>query len=101
MAVEIDADTRPVQSDGDLFDMGRLSRAVVTSDHDAAIEGETSQYGERCRPVEQVIRIQFGNMLVPCGKCRNLHIRVDVKQLANGNLFVGQADQSRLGKGNL
>ncbi|MCY1309111.1 hypothetical protein D9M70_591720 [compost metagenome] len=45
MAVEIDTDTRPVETGCDLFDMGRFTRSVITGNHHAAIIGKTCENG--------------------------------------------------------
>ena len=64
MAVEVDAHARPVKTRGDLLDMGRLAGAVITGDHHPAVEGEARQDRESRVPVEQIVRIEIGNVFV-------------------------------------
>src|SRR5271167_2344806 len=40
MAVEVDAHARPVEARGDLLDMRRLARAMITRNHHPAVESE-------------------------------------------------------------
>ncbi len=54
MAVEVDAEARPVEARRDLLDMGRLAGAVIALDHDAAVEGEAREDRHRRVLVEQV-----------------------------------------------
>src|SRR3546814_14473958 len=37
VAVQVDADARPVEAGGDLLDVGRLPGAVIAPDHDAPV----------------------------------------------------------------
>ena len=64
MAVEIDAHARPVEPGRHLLDMGRFAGAVIALDHHPAVVFEAGQDGERHIPVEQIIRIDIGHVLV-------------------------------------
>ena len=75
VAVEVDADARPVEAGRDLLDMGRLAGAVIARDHDAAVVGEAGEDRERRVPVEQVVRIEIRHVVVrlrnrPAPPCR-------------------------------
>ena len=43
MRIKVDADARPFQARGNLFDMRRLSGAVITLNHHTAVKGKTSK----------------------------------------------------------
>src|SRR5207249_2535154 len=64
MAVEVDAYAGPVEPRRNLLDVGRLAGAVVTRDDDAAVARKARQDRERGRPVEAVILIDIGHMIV-------------------------------------
>ena len=91
VAVEVDAHAGPVEPRRDLLDMGRLAGAVIAGDHDAAVLGEAGEDGERGRPVEAVIGIDVGHVLVGLGIGRHFHVAVDAEHLADRHLHVGQA----------
>ena len=91
MAVEIDAHARPVEPRGDLLDMGRFAGAVIAGDDDAAVVGKAGEDGERRRPVEPVVGVEVGHMLVRLGIGRNFHVAVDAEHLPDRNLHVRQA----------
>ena len=54
VAVEVDADARPVESGGDLFDVGRLAGSVVPLDDDASVKHKSGEDGKGCVWVEDV-----------------------------------------------
>jgi hypothetical protein len=83
MAVEVDAHARPVQPRRNLLDMGRFAGAVVARHHHAAVVGEPGQNGERGIAIEQVIRIQVGDIGVPLLVGRNGDVRIDAKHFAH------------------
>ena len=90
VAVEVDAHARPVEARGDLLDMCRLARAVITRDHHPAVEGEARQDRERRVPVEQIVRIEIGNVFVAPRIARDLHIGIDAESLSHRYAGVGQ-----------
>ncbi len=98
VAVEIDADQRPVQAGGDLFDMGRLAGAVKALDHHPAIEGETGADGKGRLRVEAVGVVDVRHVAVALREGRHLHVRIDAEHLADGDLGVGNVGQKRIGK---
>src|SRR3546814_16895200 len=55
VAVQVDADARPVEAGGDLLDVGRLAGAVIALDHDAAVMREAGEDRERGVAVEAEI----------------------------------------------
>ena len=97
VAVEVDADARPVEAGGDLLDVRRLAGAVVALDHHAAVVLEAGENGERHFPVEQIVRIQIGHVLVGLGKRRHLEVGVDPEHLAHRKLHVGKIDRLAFG----
>lgn len=84
MAVEVDPYAGPVEARGDLFDVGRLARAVIAADEHTAVAREAGEDGERRVPVEQIVGIEVGNMLLDRRVSRDFEIAVDPKDLANG-----------------
>ena len=83
VAVEVDADARPVEAGGDLLDVGRLAGAVVARHHDAAVVGKAREDGERGLAVEQVVRVEVRNMLRGLGVGGNLHVRCRSRKAAS------------------
>ena len=90
VAVEVDAHAGPVEPRRHLLDMGRLAGAVIAGDHDAAVEGEAGENGERRLAVEQIVRIEIRHVLVGLRIGRRLHVRIDAEDLAHGNAGVGK-----------
>ena len=88
MAVEIDADQRPVEPGGDLLDMGRFAGAVIALDHDPAVEGETGE-DRQCRIVIKAIGVVvIGDVFACLAERRDLQIAIDAKGLADRNRNV-------------
>ena len=81
MAVEVDAHAGPVEPGGDLLDMGRLAGAVVARHHDAAVEGEAGENGQRRLLVEQIVRIEVGNVLRRRGIGRHDHLGFEAERI--------------------
>ena len=82
MAVQVDADTGPVEPRGDLFDMGRFAGAVIALHHDPAVVRKAGQ-NRACRVgVETICLIQRRHMNGVFRECRNLHVGVDSENLA-------------------
>src|SRR3546814_6957147 len=71
MRVEVDADARPFQPRGDLLDMRRLAGAVIALHHDAAVELEAREDGERRVAVEDIGRVEVGYALVGLAERRD------------------------------
>ena len=90
VAVEIDAHARPIEPRRHLLDMGRLAGAVIAGDDDAAVLGEAGENRERGRPVETVIGVDVGHVLVGLGIGRHFHVAVDAELLADRHFHVGQ-----------
>ena len=63
VAVEIDADARPVQAGGDLLDMGRLAGAMIAGDHDAPVVGKAGEDRERGLAIEDVVLVEVGDLV--------------------------------------
>ena len=83
VAVEVDAHTRPVQPRGDLLDVSGFACAMIAGDHDAAVEGEAGEDGERRRAVEQILGIEIRDVFIRRGKRGNLHVRINAEGLAH------------------
>ncbi len=83
MTVEIDADQRPVEARGDLFDMGGFARAVIALHHDAAVEGETGENGKGGVAIEQIVRIDLGHVVGVFFIAFDNHVAVDPEQIAH------------------
>ncbi len=97
VAVEVDADARPVEARRDLLDVRRLAGAVVALDHHAAVVLEAGEDGERHVAVEQIVGIEVGNVLVRLGEGRHLEIGVDAEHLPHRKLHVRKTGQLGFG----
>ena len=85
VAVQVDADARPVEARGDLFDVGRLTCTMVALHHDAAVVGETSENGQRRIRIEPVGVVHVRHMIVHFAERRHFHVRFDTEDLAYRN----------------
>ena len=90
VAVEVDAHAGPIEPGRHLLDMGRLAGAVIAGDDDAAVLGEAGENGKRGRPVEAVIGVEFGHVLVGFRVGRHFHVAIDAELLTDRHLHVGQ-----------
>jgi hypothetical protein len=88
VAVEVDAHARPVEAGGDLLDVGRLAGAVIAGDHHAAVAREAGENGERRLAVEDVVRVEVGDVLLGLRVGGHLEVRVDAEDLAYRHLHV-------------
>jgi hypothetical protein len=98
VGIEVDADARPLQARRHLLDVGRLARAVIALDHDAAIEGEARQDRQRGVRIEDVALVEIGNALVRLGKGGDLHVDVDAEQVAHADLAIGRSKTGGSGR---
>ena len=73
-----------------LLDMGGLAGAVIAGDDDAAVLGEAGENRERGRPVEPVIGVDVGHVLIRLGISRHFHVAVDAENLTDRHFHVGQ-----------
>ena len=89
VAVQVDADARPVEARGDLLDMGRLAGAVIALDHDPAVVREAGQNGQCGLVIEEVVLIHFRHVFPDFRKGGNLQFRIDAENLPDRNLHVG------------
>ena len=64
VAVEIDADTGPVEPGRHLLDVGRFAGTVIALDHDAAVVLEAGQDGERHLLAEHIVVVDVGDVIV-------------------------------------
>ena len=90
---------RPVEPGGHLLDVRRLAGAVVALDHHAPVVLEAGEDGERHLPVEHVVVVDVGHVVVGLGVGGHLEVGIDAEQLAHGHFHVGQAGTPRLGLG--
>ncbi len=93
VAVEIDADARPVEPRRHLLDVGRLAGAVIALDEDAAVVGEAGEDGERGVVIEAIGLVERRDMVVGPAERRNLHVAVQAEGLPHGNGDVGPVDR--------
>src|SRR5579863_4587494 len=91
MAVEIDADERPIEPRGHLLDMGRFAGAVVAGDHHPPVAREAGEDRQSRLAVEQIVGIEIGHMLVRRGIGRRLYIGIDAEQLSDRHMDIGDA----------
>ena len=81
VAVEVDADQRPVEARGDLLDVRRLAGAVIALDHHAAIVLEARQDRPRGLRIEAVGRVEIRHIGRLLGERRHLPVEVDPEGL--------------------
>ena len=93
VAVQVDADARPVQPGRHLLDMRGLAGAVIALDQDAPVEGEAGDDRQRRLKVELVGVVDIRHVLGPHGECRHLDVAVDAKHLARRDFCVRQVDR--------
>src|SRR5262249_15698115 len=92
MAVEIDADQRPIQPRRHLLDMGGFAGTVIAADHHPSIEGETGEDCERRVVIEAVGIVKIGDVLARLAKGGNLEGTGDPEGLAKGGRNVGRIE---------
>ena len=90
VAVQVDAQTGPVEAGGDLLDVCALAGAVVALDHDAAVMREAGKDGERGFAVEAVGGVDIGHVLGAVAEGGDRQVCIDLEQLARGYGGVGQ-----------
>ena len=87
VAVEVDADQRPVEARGHLLDVGRLARAVIALHHHAPVVSKARQDRERGLGIEAVAVVAVGHVFAVLRKRRHHHFAVHAK-VARRNLDV-------------
>jgi hypothetical protein len=97
MAVEVDADTRPVQPGGNLFDMGRLAGAMETLDQQATVMRKGDQNRERGVVIETIRVVEIRHMFGLFREGRNLHIDINVENFPRGYRGIRQVDFTEIG----
>src|SRR5215471_5036986 len=93
VAVEIDADARPVEPRGDLLDMGGFAGAVIPTDHHPPVEREASEDRERRVMVEAVGIVEIGDVLARLAERRHLEVAIDPEGLAHRDRDVGLVER--------
>jgi hypothetical protein len=68
--------------------MGRLAGAVIARDHHAAVAREARQDGQGGLPVEKIIRVEVGDVLLRLREGRHFQIRIDPEDLTHGHFHV-------------
>src|SRR6516164_5326421 len=89
VAVEIDADQRPIQAGGDLLDMSGFAGAVIATDLHSSIEGEAGEDRERGVVIKAVGVVEIGNVLTRLAESGNLEITVDPEGLTDRDCDIG------------
>jgi len=59
MAVQVDADARPVEACGNLLNVGGLTGTVIALHHNAAVVGKARQDRQRGLLVEEIVRVEI------------------------------------------
>ncbi len=77
--IEVDADARPVETCGDLFDVRRLAGAVIARDHDATIIGKARRDRQRGVGIEDIGGVEIGDSLVGLAERGHFHVAVDAE----------------------
>ena len=94
LAVQIDADARPVQARRHLLDVGRFAGTVIALQKHAPVACKTRKQRDGRVVVEAVARIGLWNMFGGDGECRHLQVRVDAENAAYRNGDIGCACRS-------
>src|SRR4029077_5346136 len=89
VAVEIDADARPVEPRCHLLDVSGLAGTMVTGDNDATVFREARKNGKRRRSVEAIIGIDIRYVLIGLRVSRHFKVTVDSKNLPDRHFHVG------------
>lgn len=89
MAVQIDADARPVKARRNLLDMGGFPRSVIALNHHAAVIFETHQNCLSCFRIELIALINLWNIFRASFECRNFHLERKIKNFFSGYSYVG------------
>ena len=63
MAIQIDANARPIKTGRHLFDMGGFTGTVIALHHDPPVKGEAGQHRQRRIVVETIGGIHIGDVL--------------------------------------
>ena len=96
MRVEVDADARPFQTRGHLFDMRRFTGAMVSLNHNAAVMGKASKDRERGVGVKDIAVVGVGNAFIGNGKRRTFHVDIDAEHFAHADGFVRGGKDGRV-----
>ena len=64
VAIKVDANARPIETRGDLFDVGRLAGAMIAGDHDASVVGEAGEDGQCRFAIEKIVLIKVRHVVV-------------------------------------
>ncbi|MNT20185.1 hypothetical protein D3C72_1554850 [compost metagenome] len=90
MAVEVDAHAGPIEAGSHLLDMGGLTGAVETGDHDTSVVSKTGKDRECRIAVEQIVGIKVRHIGVALRIGGDPQIRINAENLPHGHRRVGQ-----------
>ena len=99
VAVEVDANTRPVKAGSNLFDMGRLSGTVIALNHHPTIVREAGQNGACCIGIEPIAFVQRGHVNGGFRKCRGRCVGINSENIAHRHGRVGLGAVGHVGAG--
>ena len=85
MAIEVDADARPVEARRDLFDVRGLAGAVVALDHHPAVVREARENGERRVGVEPVVVVDVRYVIIVVAERGDGQILIDTELLSDAD----------------
>ena len=88
VAIQVDADARPVEARRDLLDMGRLAGAVIALDHDPPVVREASEDRERRLVIEIVGGVDVRDVGILLAERRHLPVDVESEGLPDMHLDV-------------
>ncbi len=88
MGIKIDADTGPVQSRGDLFDMSRFTRTMKTLDHYPAVKRKAGEDRSGRILIKHIGGIKIGNPLILFTERRDLHVEINAKHFPSINGLI-------------
>ena len=99
VAVEIDADARPVEPRRDLLDVRRFSGAVITLDQHPPVVGEAGENRQRRVAVEAVGVVDDGDVLGAFAEPRHVEVAVEPEGLPHRDSYVRFVSRCGLGFG--
>ena len=101
VAVEVDADERPIEASGDLLDVGGLAGAVAALDDQTSIVGEGRQNRHRRARIKAIGRVDGRHMKCAAREGGSDRVGVDHERFADADLASGRSGSSSMPKSEL
>ena len=88
MCVKVDADARPVEPRGHLFNMRGFAGAVIALHHHPAIVGKARTNRERGIRIKDIVRVKIGNAFIGLAEFGHHHVRINPERLAHADHLI-------------